>query len=466
MSQENNSEDSGSLANNEDIISSDAPELKSQGQVAIIGRPNVGKSTLFNIISNTRKAVVKDQPGVTRDIQVELAEWTNHYFDIMDTGGLTEGEGTFNKQIRAQVVATLKTVDLIVVVVDGRDGLHPEDKDVMKLVHEANKPYLIVANKLDGHIDEAVAVAEFYELGENVIAASFERRRNVDEILEWIVKNLPSKEILHKEGVTIAVIGKPNAGKSSLINRILGAERMIVSEVAGTTVDAIDIEIEYKGHQYTLIDTAGQRKQAKRKDDVEILSVYKSKQAVERADIVLLVVDANIGPTEQDAKMIEKVLEDHKGVILVANKCDVAQKEIPAFRQTFKEQVEKNFHFFKDIPVSFISAKTGQGVEELFDDVQKLWELLHTRISTSELNDFFTKVIRLAPSPVWQTRNVSFYYLTQTRQVPPSFIAFANAPEGVDNSYRRFLVNQIKANWNLKGIPIRIFVMKRGGRSL
>jgi len=434
----------------------------STGTVAIIGRPNVGKSTLFNVLTGTRKAVVKNQPGVTRDVQVARAEWVGTHFDIMDTGGITDSPDVFSKMIKEQVLETLKGVDLILVVVDARAGLCPEDRDVMRVVHRSEKPYLLIANKTDSRMEDEASKLEFLELSERVIPASFEQRRNLDEILEWIVTNLPNRMTEHFKGLTLAVVGKPNAGKSSFCNKILGFDRMLVSEIPGTTVDAVDLEIEFKDKKYRIIDTAGLRKQARRKEDVEIISAFKSEEALRRADIILLFVDGTIGPTDQDAKIVEMVLEAHKGIILVANKSDVGSKEIPEYRKQFREKTKQVLHFFDDIQIVFISAKTGAGIEELFEVVDSTWEKLNKRISTGELNRFFMQTIRNAPAPVWGTKNVSFYYLTQTHQRPPSFIAFANFPDGVTPAYRRFLAKNIKQEFDLSGIPVRIFAMKKG----
>jgi len=436
------------------------------GTVAIIGRPNVGKSTLFNILTNTRRAVVKDQPGVTRDIQILPGEWCSRHFNLMDTGGLTDQQDSFSPLIKRQVEEALSFADLVLVVVDGRVGLCPEDRDVVRMVQKLEKPYRLIVNKVDSRVLDTEYTMEFYELDSQPIAASFENRRGLDDILEWVIAHLPKQTAAREKRLTLAVVGKPNVGKSSFCNFLSGYSRMIVSEIAGTTVDAIDMEIQYKDQVYHLVDTAGLRKKAKRKEDVEILSAFKSQEALRKADIILLFVDATEGPTEQDAKIVEMVLEKHKGVILVANKSDLAQKEIPAFRSKFHEKKEIDLHFFDDIPTVFISAKTGGGIEELFKTINTVWEKLNFRIGTGELNRFFMEAIRRAPSPVHGTKNVSFYYLTQTQQRPPSFIAFANYPEGVNPAYRRFLARQIKKEWKLEGIPIRIFAMRRGGNSL
>ncbi|HWU44341.1 MAG TPA: ribosome biogenesis GTPase Der, partial [Bdellovibrio sp.] len=329
------------------------------------------------------------------------------------------------------------------------------------------KPFLLVINKVDKVMEEEMAKADFYEFGVDVISASFEQRRGVGEILEWITNLVQKNPGTVKEGMNITIVGKPNVGKSSICNLLLGVNRMLVSDVAGTTVDAVDSPFVYNGKKYTLVDTAGLRKSAKREEDLEIISAFKSQEAMRRADIVLLMVDGTIGPTDQDARIMQAILEDHKGVIVVANKSDLGGKEIPEYRKVFREQVQRTFHFFDDVHVVFTSAKTGAGIEDLFETIEKVSDQINFRVQTSELNDFFFETIRKAPAPVWGTTNVKFYYVTQTYQKPPSFIAFANHPDGVSNSYRRFLVKNIKERWDLHGLPIRIFCMKsrRGGEN-
>lgn len=429
---------------------------------AIIGRPNVGKSTLFNIITDSRKAVVKNQPGVTRDIQIETAEVWGKSFDIIDTGGVTEAKDIFSQLIREQVIDFLGSVDYLIVMMDGRMGLMPEDKDIIRLAKEAGKEFCLVVNKLDRADEDELRTAEFYEFGENVIPTALEQRKGVAQILEWITARVQNVPVDVESGPRIAMVGKPNVGKSSLCNLLLGSHRMLVSEIAGTTVDAVDSPLIYKGKKYTLIDTAGLRRSSKREDDVEIISAFKSQEAIRRANIVLLMLDATLGPTEQDAKIMEAILEDHKAVILVANKCDLAKHQSKEFKKEFREKVERVFHFFSDVRLVYISAKTGQGLGDLFFEIEKVSSQLDIRITTRELNDFFFQVIRKAPAPVYGNNNVKFFYLTQTRQKPPAFIAFANHPDGVDTAYRRFLIKNIKDRWDLWGIPIRIFCMKSG----
>lgn len=436
-------------------------------KVAIIGRPNVGKSTLFNILTDSRKSVVKNQAGVTRDIIIEPADIWGKKIDLIDTGGVTESQDLFSKLIREQVADFLHSVDFIIAVMDGRAGMLPEDRDIIKLAKQTGRPMLLVINKVDSQHEDDLAKADFHEFGLDVIAASFEQRRGVADVMEWIQSVVPDAQETIKVGTQIAMVGKPNVGKSSLCNCLLGVNRMLVSEVAGTTIDSVDSPFVFNDKQYVIVDTAGLRRQSRREEGLEIISAFKSQESIRRSNIVLLVIDGLIGPTEQDAKIMQQILEDHKGVIIVANKSDVASDEVEQYRETFRAQVEREFHFFTDVPIVFTSAKTGSGINDLFKTIEAVSAKLNFRISTSDLNDFFFETIRKAPAPVWGITNVKFYYLTQTNQVPPSFIAFANHPDGVTNSYRRFLIKNLKEKFNLHGIPIRIFCMKsrRGGES-
>lgn len=434
-------------------------------KVAIIGRPNVGKSTLFNILTDSRKSVVKNQAGVTRDIIISPADVWGKKYDLIDTGGVTEAQDLFSKLIKEQVTDFLHSVDFIIAVMDGRSGMLPEDRDIIKLAKQTGRPTLLVINKVDQHHEDDIAKADFHEFGLDVVACSFEQRRGVAEVMEWINKIIPEAKETVKEGMQIAMVGKPNVGKSSLCNCLLGVHRMLVSDVAGTTVDSVDSPFIYNEKKYIIVDTAGLRRHSRREDDIEIIAAFKSQESIRRSDIVLLVIDGNTGPSEQDAKIMQQILEDHKGVIIVANKSDVAAEEVPKYRETFRAQVLKEFHFFVDVPVVFTSAKTGAGINDLFKMIETVSAKLNQRISTSDLNDFFFETIRQAPAPVYGITNVKFYYLTQTKQIPPSFIAFANHPDGVTNSYRRFLIKNLKEKFDLHGIPLRIYCMKSSKKS-
>ncbi len=429
-------------------------------KVAIVGRPNVGKSTLFNIITGTRKSVVKDQPGVTRDIMIEPVEIWGKTFDLIDTGGVTEAADLFSKMIKEQVVAFLESVDLIIMVADGRAGLIPEDRDIVTIIKKTGKPFMLLINKVDKVQDEETAKADFYEFVDEPITAAFEQRKGIAETLEWITNLIPEKLIEKERGITFSIVGKPNVGKSSLCNSILGISRMMVSPVAGTTVDAVDSQFEYDKKIFTLIDTAGLRRRSKVAEDIEVIANFKTREAIRKSQMVLLMIDCVEGPTEQDAKILELILEDHRGVIVVANKSDLAKKENPHYREKFREQIERHFHFFTDVNIVFTSASEGKGLGELMNEIQATVEKMQFRTTTSELNDWFFNAIRRAPAPRAGTVNVKFYYLTQTYQKPPAFIAFANYPDAVTPSYRRFLVNQMKEHFKLYGVPIRIFCMR------
>jgi GTPase len=430
-------------------------------RVALVGRPNVGKSTLFNRLTRSRRAVVKNEPGVTRDIIEEATEWWGKSFEVVDTGGLSEDRTGFTPLIRQQVIEYLHSVDLILFIVDGRTGIMPEDRDAFRIVKQSGKPFITIVNKCDRTLEAEQYLIDFYEFGENLISASFEQDFGIDTSVEWVLSQLGEQESVEREGFRVTIIGKPNAGKSSLTNRLLGENRVLVSEIAGTTVDAVETEFELGGNKYILIDTAGLRRAAKQRDGVEVLSGFKTRDAIHEADLVLLVIDGTVGPSNQDSRIIEYCLERHKAIIVVANKMDLGKEQHEDFRKWFRERVDFEFHFFTDIPVVFTSAKTGSGLEELFRKIEDIRSKLGIRITTSQLNKFFTEVIKQAPSPVFGTQNVKFYYLTQTQQKPPSFIAFANHPEGVTPAYRRFLVRKIQENWGLIGVPLRIFVMEK-----
>ena len=424
---------------------------------AIIGRPNVGKSTLFNYLVESRRSLVKNQPGVTRDILFEEAELWGQSFEVVDTGGITEAKDETSTAIRKYILEFIESVDYLLVVMDYKSGLCPEDRDIVRIAKQSGKEFLIIINKVDKveHLD--LAGSEFYEFGMELVTCSFESRFGIDRLLEWISQRLSTHKRENKQNFVFSIVGQPNVGKSSLTNYLLGSSRVLVSPLPGTTTDSVDFHFEYNKKSYLLIDTAGLRRSAKREKGVETLSTVKTSQSIKRSDLVLLMIDGLKGPSDQDAKILQEILEAHKGVILVVGKLDRGEREKTEFRKNIREKIAETFHFYVDIPIVFVSAKTGKGLKDLFSCIETLREKLNIRISTPELNEFFINVIRQAPAPVHGSKNVKFYYLTQTRQVPPGFIAFANEPKGVDKAYRRFLIKRIKKRWELEGVPIRIF---------
>jgi GTP-binding protein len=446
-----------------DILDEKVPKTKKL-MVAIFGRPNVGKSTLFNQITGTRKAVVKDQPGVTRDVQYGKGEWCGVHFSIFDTAGVTEGgDKAWSAAIRERALASLEGADKVLFIVDGKFGLNPEDRDLARYVKRLDKPMLTVVNKIDEIKNNDVGLSEFYELGlEPMLPASFEHKLGLDETLDWIIEGqeqAPEEDLVNT--IRLAVVGKPNAGKSTLVNALLGEERVVVSSEAGTTIDSVEVPFSRNGQEFMLIDTAGLRRHAKRLDHVELVSAFKAEESVIEADILLLMIDGTEGPTHQDSRIVELALTKHRAVILVINKIDICEGKIPRFRETLRANIEETFHYYADIPVVFISAKTTRGVDKLFSTIEQVWAQLNKKISTQDINEFFFTIIRQTPSASFRGNDIKFYYITQTKQRPPSFMAFVNEPRGVNNSYKRFITSKIKEHYNLVGIPVRLYPKKR-----
>lgn len=431
-------------------------------KVAILGRPNVGKSTLFNALTHSRKSVVKNQAGVTRDILTQTASWWGHDFEVLDTGGITQAKDDFSQLIKKQIQSFVHEFDLLIIVLDAKSGLMSEDKDILRFAKTTKLPFLVVINKVDQFHKKDLLLSEFFELGIDFVPTSFEKSIQVDVIVEWIIKNKKNDVLKNSDEkpLRLCLIGKPNVGKSSLCNYLLGKARVLVSKTAGTTIDSVEDEFIYEDKKYQIVDTAGLRKNTNKKR-IEELSVIKAKKNVEKSDIVLFLIDAQEAPTKQDALILEFILKKQVTPIVVANKSDEAEKSTPQFKKQFFEKIKQEFRFFPDIAVIFTSAKTGRGIKILFQTITSLWEKSNQKIPTSALNDFFTNVIRKAPSPVYGATNVKFYYVTQTRRTPPSFILFANHPDGVTPSYRRFLIKQIQKKWEWQNIPISISCLKK-----
>lgn len=442
----------------------------SMSRVLIVGRPNVGKSSLFNRLIRKRQSLVVNQPGVTRDILKQKTSWWGNNFEVWDSGGLWAEESAYGKIINTKVKQAVQESDLILCVMDARSGLLEEDKKTFHLIRKSGKPFFVLINKVDEQKKEELLLSDFYSLGCRLLACAFEKDRGISEVVEWIVNQLSTKQSVpveeEKSAERLLLIGKTNVGKSTLCNALLKQDRMLTSPVAGTTMDIVSDQFQYGGRLYTLLDTAGKTKSEK--DKTQSLADFKTRQNFKSADLILLLVDYLTGPSRQDAQLIHLCMKEHKAVIIVVNKWDLSEEEpenkLMGFpfkhkKEEYRKNIQDKFRFYPDLPVVFISALHSSGLGALMKKVEDVCQKLQMRISTSELNQFFTQVIRKSPAPVYGTQNVKLYYLTQTKQTPPSFIAFANYPQGIRDSYHRFLIRQIQDKWNLKGIPIRISVL-------
>ncbi|MGA1845700.1 ribosome biogenesis GTPase Der [Deferribacter abyssi] len=431
--------------------------------VGIIGRPNVGKSTLFNRIAGKRIAIVDDVPGVTRDRIEYIAEWQGKKFKILDTCGYDLKEDLLKKEMLKQFYASLDESDLFIFLVDGRDGVHPLDEIVCNILREKEKPFILAVNKIDNEKSEG-NIWEFYSLGvEEVIPISATHGKNVDELLDKVVEYVVDKdEIDVKNIIKIVVVGRPNVGKSSLINKWLNEERLIVTPIPGTTRDSVDTFFEYKGQKYILIDTAGLRKKSVMfKDRIEKYGYYRSYDAIERADIAVGLIDATQGVTERDVKVIADAYESGRPVVIAVNKWDAVEKD-EQLGNKFRREIAEKFKFLHTPPVLFISAVTGKNVYKVFDAINELYKEYTMRIQTSKLNRLLEDVQMKHQPPVVKNRRVKFYYMTQVGIKPPEFVVFVNYPDAVHFSYRRFIVNQLRESFGFRGVPLIVNYRKRG----
>lgn len=434
--------------------------------MAIVGRPNVGKSTLFNRLAGGRIAIVDDRPGVTRDRLYFDTEWQNTVMTIVDTGGidLVEEESTILGQVRLQAAIAMEEADAIVFVVDGQVGLTTEDEALAVLLRRTKKPVIVCVNKTDNFVNNFNAV-EFYSLGfGEPIAVSSLHGMNTGDLLDAVVKELPDtgEEFREPDVIRIAVIGRPNVGKSSLVNAIIGQNRTIVSDMAGTTRDAIDTPFKANGQDYIIVDTAGMRKRKNVEEGPERYSVIRALRAVDRSDVVLMVIDGSIGLTEQDKKIAGYADEAGRGLILVINKWDLIEKDQNTMHR-MEKQLRQELGFLAYAPILFISALTKQRVSKLPELVSFVAEQQNHRVTTSVLNDVISQAVQLNPAPTDKGRRMKIFYCTQAGVKPPNFIFFVNEPELMHFSYLRYLENQIRKNFGFEGTPIRMTVRQKGG---
>lgn len=436
----------------------------SKPAVAIIGRPNVGKSTFFNYIVGKRISIVEDIPGVTRDRITADANWRDRDFTLIDTGGIEpESDDVILSQMRRQANIAINLADVIIFITDIRQGVTAADEDIALMLRKSKKPVILVCNKSDSYGKEPAELYEFYNLGlGDPYPVSAANAKGIGDVLDAIYEALPDEEEKDEDNLTIkvAIIGKPNVGKSSLVNKILGENRVIVSNIAGTTRDAIDSEFENEYGKYIFIDTAGIRRKSKIEDNLEKYSIMRTLLAVERADVCLLMIDANEGVTAQDATIAGEAHEAGKGIIIVVNKWDEYKKENGTLEK-YKKEVYNKLSYLSYAPIIFISAKTGQRVDKLFNIINNVANQNALRVSTSVLNQVLNEAIAIVQPPTDKGKRLRIYYMTQASTKPPTFVVFLNDKKLFHFSYERYLVNQLRKEFGLEGTPIRMIVRER-----
>lgn len=431
--------------------------------VAIVGRPNVGKSTLFNQIAGKRISIVEDTPGVTRDRIYAVGEWCGRNFTLIDTGGIEPySKDIILEQMRVQAEIAIETADVIIFMVNIRDGITAADSDVATMLQKSGKPIVLAANKADTPGEPPLELYEFYNLGlGDPIPISSIHKMGVGDVLEECAKHFPDEsEDEEDDTLKVAVVGKPNAGKSSLINRILGENRVIVSSIAGTTRDAIDSDYERDGQKYTFIDTAGIRRKSKVDEVVERYSVIRSYGAIERCDVCLIIIDATQGITEQDAKIAGYAHEEGKASVIVVNKWDAVEKDDKTMYE-FIDNVHNTLSFMTYAPIVFISAKTGQRVDRIFENITLVSNQSTMRVQTGVLNDVLTDAVLRVQPPSDKGKRLKLYYMTQVSVKPPTFIIFVNDKELAHFSYIRYIENQVREAFGLNCVPLRFITRER-----
>jgi len=431
--------------------------------IAIVGRPNVGKSTFFNRLVGRRKAMVHDMPGVTRDRNYAEVDRFDVPFILVDTGGFEpETSDKLLQQMREQSRFAMDEADLILFLMDARSGLTPADRAVVEMLRRINKPVFYIINKVDGDRQEAEA-GDFYSLGVNHIhTISAEHNRGVGDLMDEVLAALPcdrTKEV-EEEITKIAVVGRPNVGKSTLVNRLLGYERVVANPTAGTTRDAVDTRFTVNKKPYLLIDTAGIRRKGKTVEKVEKYSVMDALRSIERADVVLIVLSAEDGVTEQDSKIAGYAYEAGRGCIFVVNKWDTVQKDNSTMAK-FTEEIRRNFKYLPFAPILFISASTGQRTGKIIAEVDLVMEQYSKRVTTGELNRIFTQAVDENHAPLASGRRVKFFYATQVAIKPPSFVIFTNSPEGIHFSYERYIMNRFREAFGFTGTPLKLMFRGR-----
>jgi GTP-binding protein len=433
--------------------------------VAIVGRPNVGKSTLFNKLTGTRQAIVNEEAGTTRDRQYGKVEWTGHEFSLIDTGGwVVNSEDVFEEEINKQVKIAIEEADLILFVVDVANGATDLDMEVADILRRCDKPVLVVANKADNYGLHSYA-AEFYSFGlGDPICVSAINGSYTGDLLDRIIELLPKSEnvVVEEDLPRIAIVGRPNAGKSSLVNAFIGEERHIVTDIAGTTRDSIYTKYNKFGQNFYLVDTAGIRKKGKVNEDLEYYSVIRSIRAIENSDVCILMIDATRGIESQDMNIFSIIQKNKKGLVVCVNKWDLVEDKNQKVIDTFTNAIRERLAPFTDFPILFISALTKQRILKVLETAKMVYENRSRRVSTAKLNELMLPIIEETPPPAWKGKYIKIKYITQ---LPvgnvPSFVFFCNLPQWIKEPYKRFLENKIRANWSFTGTPINIFIREK-----
>ena len=432
--------------------------------VAIVGRPNVGKSTLFNVLAGGMISIVKDTPGVTRDRIYADVNWLDKDFTLIDTGGIEpESKDIILSQMREQAQIAIDTADVIIFITDVRQGLVDSDSKVAHMLRRSGKPVVLVVNKVDNFDKFMPDVYEFYNLGiGDPVPISAASRLGIGDMLDQVAEHFPEhgREEEEDERPRIAIVGKPNVGKSSIINKLLGEQRVIVSDIAGTTRDAIDTDIVYNGKEYVFIDTAGLRRKNKIKEELERYSIIRTVTAVERADVVLIVIDATEGVTEQDAKIAGIAHERGKGIIIVVNKWDAIEKNDKTMRE-YDSEVRRVLSFMPYAEIMYVSAETGQRLNKLYDKIDMVIENQTLRIATGVLNEIMAEAVAMQQPPSDKGKRLKLYYITQVAVKPPTFVIFVNDKELMHFSYTRYLENKIREAFGFRGTSLKFFVRER-----
>ena len=434
--------------------------------VAIVGRPNVGKSTLFNRLTKTRRAIVNEEAGTTRDRQYGKVEWGGKEFSLIDTGGwVVNSEDVFEEEINKQVQIALEEATVILFVVDIQNGITDLDQFVAQILRRSDKPVLVVANKAD-NFESHPQSAEFYSFGlGDPICVSSANGSNSGDLLDAVVEAFPKEsddEMFDEELPHIAVVGRPNAGKSSLVNAFIGEERNIVTDIAGTTRDSINTKYDKFGLRFYLVDTAGIRKKGKVNEDTEYYSVIRAIRSIEGADVCVLMVDATRGIESQDLNIFSVIQKNKKGLVVCVNKWDLVENKDTQVIKTFERAIRERFAPFTDFPILFISAQTKQRIFKVLETCQEVYDNRSRRVPTAKLNEVMLSLIENYPPPAWKGKYIKIKYVTQLpKTVVPSFVFFANLPQWVKEPYKRFLENKIRENWDFSGTPINIFIREK-----